>query len=368
MIRSFAAVAGRLLPAGRPGWPRAGFGALCGIVLTALLCRMAFGDAASVPYLIAPMGASAVLLFAVPASPLAQPWSIVGGNTLSAVAGIACARLVPDPALAAGCAVALAIAVMSMARCLHPPGGAVAVTAVIGGPAVLAAGWGFALMPVAANSALLLAAGWLFNNATRHAYPHRVAAVSAPARGAGDAAPQDRIGYTRADLDAALARYDELLDVSGDDLDALFRQVQTQAYARLHGVVRCERIMSRDVIAFTPDMPLAEARARLAAGRLSIAPVVAEDGRVAGLLRRADLPPGGENAGGTVAAAMNLSPCLASADTPIDQLLPILSGGRHHEAIITDGEGRLIGLVTQTDLLAALWRGHVAEHVAAGGG
>jgi len=70
------------------------------------------------------MGASSVLLFAVPASPLAQPWSIVGGNFVSALVGIGCAHWIPDPALAATLAVGLAIIAMFQLRCLHPPGGA----------------------------------------------------------------------------------------------------------------------------------------------------------------------------------------------------------------------------------------------------
>ena len=48
-------------------------------------------DSASV-YLIAPMGASAVLLFCLPASPLAQPWSVVGGNVVSGLVGMACVK------------------------------------------------------------------------------------------------------------------------------------------------------------------------------------------------------------------------------------------------------------------------------------
>src|SRR5205085_807791 len=58
---------------------RAGAGALIGIALTGGVAHLLIGDASAIPFLIAPMGASAVLLFAVPASPLAQPWSIIGG-------------------------------------------------------------------------------------------------------------------------------------------------------------------------------------------------------------------------------------------------------------------------------------------------
>ncbi|MFD1837338.1 HPP family protein [Paracidovorax cattleyae] len=85
----------------------------------------------ALPWLVAPIGASAVLVFGVPASPLAQPWPVVGGNALSALVGVACAALVPDPALAGALAVALAIALMVRLRCLHPPGGAAALFVVM---------------------------------------------------------------------------------------------------------------------------------------------------------------------------------------------------------------------------------------------
>ena len=358
------AIVGRLGPVGRFSWMRASFGALCGLALTGLVCRLWAGHAEGLPLLVAPMGASAVLLFAVPASPLAQPWSIVGGNTLSALSGIACAMLIPDPIYAGPCAVALAIAVMSLTRCLHPPGGAAALTAVIGGPAIAAAGWSFAFMPVAVNSILLVAIGWLFNNATRHDYPHHVKAISRNTHGTADPPAQDRVGYTVADIDDVLARYDELLDVSREDLDALFRQVEARAHRRLHGEIRCEQVMSRDVICAGPDEGVGQARDRLLQHRLRVMPVTEADRRVIGLVGHRELLSG---AGRMVSEVMDMSPCLVSADTGIDELLPPLSGGLFHEALVVDGDNRLVGIITQTDLLAALWRTHVAEQVVAAG-
>jgi len=80
----------------------ASFGALLGIGLTALITALTTGSAWHAALLVAPMGASAVLLFAVPASPLAQPWAIIGGNVLSATVGVTVARFVAEPTLAAG--------------------------------------------------------------------------------------------------------------------------------------------------------------------------------------------------------------------------------------------------------------------------
>src|SRR6187402_73255 len=114
----------------------ASLGGLLGLLVTACATRAYLGPGAHVPSLVAPLGASTVLVFGVPASPLAQPWSVVGGNVIAALIGVTAARAIHDPFLAGAVAVAATIAVTSRFRCLHPPAGAVALTAVIGGSAV----------------------------------------------------------------------------------------------------------------------------------------------------------------------------------------------------------------------------------------
>ena len=94
-------------------------GATIGIALTGVISGLAMGSGPHVALLVAPMGASAVLLFAVPSSPLAQPWSIIGGNTISAMVGVTVAHFVHNPVIASGLAVALAIAAMSFT--VRPP-------------------------------------------------------------------------------------------------------------------------------------------------------------------------------------------------------------------------------------------------------
>ena len=206
-------------------------GALVGIAATGLACSYAISDAFSL-LLVAPIGASAVLLFAVPSSPLAQPWSVIGGNSLSAGVGVAIIQLDLPLALAAGMAVGGAILVMSLLRCLHPPGGAAALTAVIGGPAVADAGWAFPLVPVAANSIALVAAGMLYHRMSGHTYPHRVAPI--PGDRSGDSQP----GLHRQHLDLALADLGETFDVSREDLELLFRQMELHAAAEIARSVR----------------------------------------------------------------------------------------------------------------------------------
>ena len=232
------------------GWAdigRGGLGALLGLLVTGVVARAAVGGGPwTSPLLVAPIGASAVLVFAVPASPLAQPRSAVCGNVLSALVGIACAHLFPDPLIAAPLAVAMAIMLMSLTGCLHPPGGAVALICGLGGPEVARTGWMFALSPVGLDTLLLVGAGMAYHRLMGRSYPHRAPVAPPSPHGTVDLPPSARAGFTAGDLDAALARYGELRDVSRDDLDALFRQVALQAHQRLHAQILCGDIMSAE--------------------------------------------------------------------------------------------------------------------------
>ena len=197
-------------------WWLGPLGAALGILAAALAGRYGL---AAMPWLLAPLGASAVLVFAVPASPLAQPWPVIGGNGLSLLIGLAVGHGVPVPVVAAALAVGLAIAVMIALGCLHPPGGACALVGVL---AAASPGGGWSLVPtLAANVAGLCAAGWLYHRWSGHAWPHRAPAAPAPLR-----------GYERAHLDAVLAEWDETLDVDPDDLDALIRAVEARSLQR----------------------------------------------------------------------------------------------------------------------------------------
>ena len=168
-----------------------------------------------------------MLLFVVPSSPLAQPWPILGGNLISTMVGVAAARLIPDLFVAAGVAVAVAILLMSLFRCLHPPGGACALLAVLGGPSVEAAGYVFALAPVGLNSLLLVVSGWLFHRSSGHSYPHRAVPVAGHSV---TIAADPRLRPE--DIDAALIELGETFDVSREDLDLLFRIAERHASER----------------------------------------------------------------------------------------------------------------------------------------
>ncbi|MFV8752338.1 HPP family protein [Nannocystaceae bacterium ST9] len=139
-------------------------GTFLGLLAVALISRAIVGrdDA---PFIAAYMGAATVLIFGAPQSPLSQPWPLLAGHVLSALVGVACYRLIPDLVLASAAAVSLAILVMQLARCLHPPGGAAAMVAVLGGPSIHELGYAYAIVPVGLNALVLLGLALAINNA-----------------------------------------------------------------------------------------------------------------------------------------------------------------------------------------------------------
>lgn len=110
------------------------------------------------------MGAATVLLFAVPHGQLSTPWALFGGNLLSAIVGVTAVLTISDTYVAAGVAVGLSVLVMHMARCLHPPGGATALAAVIGGSSLQELGYWYVLTPTLINCLILFVTAVAFNN------------------------------------------------------------------------------------------------------------------------------------------------------------------------------------------------------------
>ena len=137
-------------------------GGLAGLTAVMLISQIHLGAAGSVG-VVASMGASAVLLYAVPHGPLSQPWSVFGGHLVSAFIGVACSKLISQPAFAAPLAVGLAIGGMHYLRCIHPPGGATALSAVVGGESVHQLGFQYVLTPVMLNVSIILLVALLFN-------------------------------------------------------------------------------------------------------------------------------------------------------------------------------------------------------------
>lgn len=342
-------------------------GALIGLMFAEWLSRYALGEMNL--WFVAPLGASAVLLFAVPASPLAQPWSMIGGNLVSGLVGVFCAQhFAFNLGLGAAVAVATAIGFMFILRCLHPPSGAVAMTAVMGGPAIHSLGYQFVIWPVLVNSLFLLALALIFNNVLRHRYPHQIAK---PAR-TTDPLPRERLGFTSHDLDRALSGYGELLDINKSDLAELINQAKVNSFQRQFGDVRCAEIMSKDLITVQPTTPLTEALTKLRELEMMALPVVNEHLQLQGLLSIQDfLVPRGDSThiinpleeywAKNVIDIMSHDAPTVRAEQPIGDLVQLFSDQGLHYVLVIDEDKHVEGIITQSDLVAALFEMKLAE-------
>lgn len=362
---------------------RAAIGAFAGIALTALSTYFITGELSSIPYLIAPMGASAVLLFSLPSSPLAQPWSLLGGNLVAALVGVTCAIWIPQPMLAAAIAVGTSILLMLCLRCLHPPSGAVALTAVLGGPAIHALGYWFAVAPVALNSVILIITAIIFHTSTKHEYPHSKHTKKEAAK--ETIPPELRFGFTSEDLNEVLKENNELLHISRDDLEKLFQQTEMHAYRRRFGEIKCRDIMSNDVISVEFGTELEEAWALMRQHKIKALPVVNKSKLVIGIITQIDFMKNANlevydnfevklkqfirrTAGHhaekpeVVGQIMSSPVVTAKPDMHIIELIPLMTQDRllHHIPVV-DSEGRLVGIVTQSDLVSALYHGRLAN-------
>lgn len=153
------------------------FGALFGLLVVAFVSRLFQPHASSTPLLLAPVGATSVLVFLYPQSPLSQPWPAIGGSFISALVGVTMAWLIPIPAIAAACAVAGAIMAMSLMRCLHPPGGAAALLTVVGGQTLKSSGYWLAINPISTNACVIVISAMIWRKSLYAAheclYPRR---------------------------------------------------------------------------------------------------------------------------------------------------------------------------------------------------
>ena len=167
---------------------------------------------------VASMGATAVLLFAAPQSPLSQPWNVTGGHIVSAFVGVLVHGLIANQIFAGALAVGIAITAMYYLKCLHPPGGATALVAVIGGSSVDSFGFTYVYFPVGLSAVLMVLIAIAFNYPFKwRRYPAVLSAVH-PSPKIADNQLKHYPDITHADLVAALSEIDGYVDISEQDL------------------------------------------------------------------------------------------------------------------------------------------------------
>ena len=342
-----------------------------------------FVSGIALPVLVASIGASAILMFAVYHSPLSQPWPMTAGNILPALIAVTCGKLIHDVVLAAAVSLALSLLVMQLLRCVHPPGGALALLPLLGGTSVHDLGYFFVLAPVILNVLILLVLGFFFNNLLPgRRYPSRAVSLGNEIHKQDGPSSMDRLGVNQTDLRNALKQMDTFLDVTEEDLGQIYKMAGMQAYRRKMGEITCADIMSRDLVTAEYGTELEEAWAQLRYHKIKAIPVVDKARRVIGIvtlvdfLKRANLKtyetfedklvkfikrtPGMDAQKPEVVGQIMATPVYSAKETMhIVELVPLLSErGLHHIPIVNE-ERRLVGMVTQSDLIAALYAGSV---------
>ena len=139
----------------------AGMGAVFGVAALGLT-----GDIAGLTMLFAPLGATCVLVFGLPASPLSQPANVIFGHALAGFIGLAAQWLLPGDVWLAAAAVGIAIAAMSLLRVTHPPAGATALVSYASAHSAV-----FLAFPILTGAVSLVLFASLYHRLTGSSYP-----------------------------------------------------------------------------------------------------------------------------------------------------------------------------------------------------
>jgi CBS domain-containing membrane protein len=259
-------------------WWRAAIGACLGLFVSAVFCRELFGIDITL-HLLGPVGASAVLLFAVSTGALAQPWSILGSYLIAALVALLCIRLFGNTITAASVAVCSAILLMCVCRCLHPPAAAVAICIVTSKNELSAMGL-HVLGPVMLNAACLLAGALVYNNLTLVRYPKaqaNAALTPEPARITSTA-------FNAQDLEKALDDMGEFVDVSREDLEEILHKTEEHALRRNRSDIDTARILSRNTQRLSLEHSMADAMEMFAGQGSHYLPILDGDKKVIGVI------------------------------------------------------------------------------------
>jgi len=362
-------------------------GAGVGLTLCIFLVRLTMAPSARegldpALLLISSLGSTAMLAFSFPSSPLAQPWSAIVGNGISAFVGVVVVMTVNDHWLALGLSVTGAMIAMQLLRAPHPPAAGVALGAVLAADSVHEIGFSYVFSPVLMDTVLLLLVAAAFNRATGRVYPFRQPQEHSPqAKGARGLRPM----IASADLAGILQRLRLDANIGAADLGRLIDAAHRQAAGHLFDGVHCGQIMTRAVVTLHPRTPLNEVAAIFREHRVRTLPVVGFDGVYQGLVSETDLlrtlhdplamPESGlfsrmlrtgHRVAPPVAAdimAQNLE--TARESTPLGVLIDVLAKGVQQAVPVLEKD-RLVGLVSRADLVAALAQAHKMNEVQAG--
>jgi CBS domain-containing membrane protein len=341
------------------------------LIMAVVTQKLSVGSAS--PIIVASMGASAVILFIIPHSPLAQPWPFFGGQLVSAIIGIACSQWFTDIALASACAVGGSIFAMLLLRCLHPPVAATAIAPILTSTPVNPLDYDFVLMPVGLNVAIMLVIAIAINRwALRHDYP------IAPGNKDTKAKSIQQTGISDQDLKLALENMDIFMDVLPGDLRKLLTDAEARSFKRFKGNITCADIMVRDVPTVEYGTEVEEAWNIMHKQKLKSMPVIDRARRVIGIITWNDFfkfinlspydsfqdkfrsfirrtPNISTDKPESVGHMMTTSVSVLPESAHIVELISLMSTQGFRQIPIVNNENRLVGIVYQANLIAALY-------------
>jgi len=349
------------------------------VILTAALCSQALRLDTAYPLIVASMGASAVIVFIIPSSPLAQPWPLLGGHLVSALIGVLCNSLIVDTVLASSCAAGSSVLAMLLLRCLHPPGAATALAPVLAGDAVASLGYGFVLMPVGLNVALMLVLSIAINRwVLAYQYPLTRQAIDADKARRNTGLELSLTGISEQDLGQALENQDIFVDITSRDLARILNGAQHNSFKRYRGHITCADIMDKDVRAVEFGTEVEEAWRIMYREQRKALPVIDKSRRVIGIVTWNDFfkcinldayenfqdrfrtfirrtPDVSANKPEAVGQIMTAAVVVLPENTHIVDLIPLMSDQGYRQIPIVNYENRLVGMVYQAHLIASLY-------------
>ena len=359
----------------------------CSIFFVALISRIV-EPGPEFPIIVASMGASAVILFFIPNSPLAQPWPFMGGQLCSAVVGITCALHINETASASAVALGSAVLIMIILRCLHPPAAATSLAPIMAGHSITSLGYDFVIQPVAINVCFMMFLAIFINRwVLKLNYPSPFPVKNTLQEESNKLnEPSLNIGISEADLEKALTDLDVFVDMTHSDLSKIITLSEMNTFKRIRGDLCCADIMMKDVMSVEFGTEVEDAWQMMYTHNLKAVPVIDKSRRIIGIItwhdffknidlnvydglqhtfrnfirRTAKVSASKPEAVGQI---MSAHVVVLPGDAHIVELIPLMSFHGHRQIPIVNTEKRLLGMVYQANLIAAIYNTSLAHNV-----
>lgn len=326
--------------------------------------------------MLAAVGSTGIILFTMPQSPMGQPWSVMGSYGFAVLIGLVIEALNLPPIAGIGISIALVVWITMTLKCVHPPAGAITVYVFNQHPATWFDMAEIAISSIASALLLLLTASLVNNLFLGRKYPQCQPDPAANLHKTKDAPPTQRAGITNEDLDFALQQHGTYIDVQESELIQLYETAVNHAFTRKMNTT-CADIMARDVISITQETKLDDAWVLLRKHKIKALPVIDTERRVIGIVTVADFlkdipnKPKAIVSGleklkqvgranqrdvRTVKEIMSRQVLTETADAPVSGLIKKLSDQGLHHVPVVNQQQQLVGMITQSDLIASMYQ------------